>query len=172
MTDLPAAGAPASAVLAENPAPEVKAGDWSNTVIIANGRGPADTGRRRVIVTEHRGAPKFNAKGDVTAPGELKITGYPKDADIFYRTDASVQFPEDGAVFTLGDNLVNKGVGGFSARGVRVGPGDPAYAGVNLAIQRGAKKIEVFGLTKEEQARLQPWFDSPKMPEGVEVTFA
>lgn len=159
------------------PAPELEAAptNWNRVLIVAKGNVPSNVGRRKVIVVESRGAPIMD--GDqVKEIGSLKASGYPKDADLYYRVDDSVTFDAgDAPVFTLGQNLVPKGVGGLTQRGstgVMTGPGDPAYAGVNLAYHRGATDIEISGLTKADQERLQPWFDSHKFPAGLTVTFS
>lgn len=163
-----------SVVMQEAPTPELPAGKWDKVVIVAGGgRTPANAGSRKVIVAEHRGPAEMDAEGNLKAPGELKTKGYATGADIYYRTDDSVEFQAgDAPVITLGQNIRPSGSGGFSPRGLRTGPGHPAYAAANLAHQRGAKDIEIVGLSKADQESLQVWFDSPKMPQGVKVHFS
>lgn len=163
-----------TAVVGGAPAPEVEEGGWRRTLIVAGGGSiPGNVGRRKVIVTEHRGDAAYDDAGVKTADGELKTGRYAKGADLYYRTDASVEFPEDGAVHTLGDTVRVKGVGGFADRGgVRTGPGHPAYAAANLAYQQGARDIEIAGVSKADQETLSTWFASAKMPADVKITFA
>lgn len=144
---------------------------WKRALIVAGGRVPSNVGKRKVVVVEQRGAPQRGADGEIVGPGELKTTGYPRGGDLYFRIDSSVEFPADAEVLTLNENVRNKGGGGFSARGVKVGPTSPAYAGANLAWQRGATDIEISGLSKDEQEALAPWFTS-KIPDGVTISFA
>lgn len=163
----------AAAVLAENPEPEVEGGKWNKVVVVAGGRIPANVGRRRVIVAESRGSATTDEKTGVVTAGELKTSGYPKDADLYYRSDSSVEFPEGASIYTLSDNVRASGFGGFSSRGsVRLGNTHPAYAAANLAYHRGAKEIEIVGLKEDEKEAMRPWIESPKMPDGVKITLA
>ena len=172
MTDI-AAGAAASAAAAPEAAVADEASNWNKVIIVAGGSIPDKLGGAKVIVVEQRSAAKFDEKtGEKVSGGEVRASGYPKGADLYYRTEDTASFPDDAEVITLGDNAVAKGVGGFAARGLRVGPGHPAYAAANLAHQRGAKEIQIVGLKAADQELLQPWFDSPKMPQGVAVTFS
>lgn len=160
-------------VMQDAPTPELAEGKWDRVIIVAGGgRAPANVGARKVIVTEHR-APSSVDDGGQAVAGELKTKGYASGADAYYRTDESVEFSAGEApVFTLAQNIRPSGVGGFSSRGLRTGPGHPAYAAANLAHQQGAKDIEIVGLSKADQETLQIWFDSPKMPQGVKVHFS
>lgn len=172
MSDI-ATGAAASAATAPEAIAVDTSSGWNRVVIVAGGSIPDKIGNARVIVVEQRSAAKFDEKtGEKLSGGEVRASGYPKDADLYYRTDDTAQFPDGAEIVTLGDTVASKGVGGFSTRGLRVGPGHAAYAAANLAFQRGAKEIQISGLKSADQDLLQPWFDSPKMPQGVAVTFA
>lgn len=163
----------ASAVQVSEPAPQVDEKGWSRVLIVAAGT-IKSPGNRNVIVAEYRAPPKIEGPEDnqVATQGELKTSGYPKDADAYYRTDDAVTFPEGAPVYTLGANIRPAGVGGFARRGLSTGPGLSAYAAANLAWQLGAKDIEISGLTKAEQAQMQPWLDSHKMPDDVKIHFS
>lgn len=161
----------AQSAVAEETVEAPAADDWKRVLIVAGGRIPSNVSKRKVIVVETRGALQRDGEGVITGPGDLKTTGYPRGGDLYFRIDSSVEFPADAEVLTLNENIRNKGASGFSARGVKVGPTSPAYAGANLAWQRGATDIEISGLSKDEQEILAPWFAS-KIPDGVNISFA
>lgn len=92
----------------------------------------------------------------------VKKTGYPTGADTYLRYDTEVKFPADAAeVLTMGVDLSQLNFRGFTRQlgMINVGPASPAYAGANLAYQRGATDIRIVGLTDDEVARLKPYVD-------------
>lgn len=124
-------------------------------IIVGNHRIPADN-KRPVIIVESR---TFKIEdGNVTGT-ELKTSGYPAGGDLYFRTTEEVEFPKDAKVLTLGDNVQQGLLWGFSPdpRWVNVGPAYPAYAAANIAWQRGAEEIEIIGLSDHEKERLAPF---------------
>ena len=124
------------------------------------------------------------------AVGKILSGGYPTDADLYLQmADASASLdPETGAVvpapapFTfgqdptrtvlrLGVDVAQGGFGGLSvmANVVHVVPASLAYAGINLAYQRGANTITTLGLSDAQKAALQPYVDAVLQRSGVEV---
>lgn len=153
---------------------------WDKTLIIAGGGRLGANEKRAVIVTEARIYTLYDTLDEAAKDGihatdgstmavkkvELKLDGYATKADLYYRTDPDVQFGGDAPVLTLGVNVEQGLFWGFSPepRWVHVGPAHPAYAAANLAWQRGAKEIEIVGLSDFEKSKLQPYFDA--LPEG------
>lgn len=157
--------------------------DWTKVLVVAGGSIPSGE-KRPVIVVERQTPPTVDDKGAVTEEAKIKRDGYPTKGDIYIRSDLDTKMPDDAAeVLTFGVNLGIGGNGGFnSARGlVNYGPVSPTYAAVNVAIQRGAKQVEISGATKAEQERLDVWFrhnrrptksEEPLYGSDVEITFS
>ena len=141
-----------------------KALSWDSVLINAGAKTIPAPGRRIIVAEAMSEADKDGVRAS-------KTTGYPKDADLYLRANPALDFNTDAPVLTLGEDVRVSGSGGFSLRGLRIGPGLPAYAAANLAWQRGAKDIAIAGLSKADQDVLAPWFAS-KMPDGVKITFA
>lgn len=143
---------PASADTAppDQPTIEVEGKKWSKgAVIVANGAIPKDD-KRPVIIVETRG-------DDGKLDAERK---YPTKGDLYYRTDPAVDFGGHGPVITLGVDVRQGLLWGFSndALFVNVGPASPVYAAANLAYLQGATDIEIVGLTDAQKEHLAPWF--------------
>lgn len=125
-------------------------------VVVGNHKIPKD-GKTFVVVVEER---KPAADGEERV---VKLDGYPSNADLYYRTDPAVTFPGNAKeVLTLGVDVFQGGLWGFSKRApfVHVGPAHPAFAGANLAFQRGATEISIVGLTDSEKEHLKTFFDA------------
>lgn len=138
-----------------------------------------------VIVVEAATLKKEFAEGDeekvtpIACERHVKRQGYPTGADVYLRYDPEVKFPADAAeVLTMGENVEQLYMSGFTRvpGHINVGPAHPAYAGANLAFQRGANHIQIVGLTDAEKEQLQPFFDDlsshPAEPAQVTVSFA
>jgi len=135
--------------------------DWSKAAVIASATSPAISGYRSVVVEQ-------------IVDGASVLSGYLDGADLYYRVNPEVDFGDATGVLTLGVTVRCDGNGGFclANEGVRVGGGEPAYAGANLAYQRGAREILIVGATDEDRAKLSVWFDSRKTPKDVKISFA
>lgn len=146
-------------------------------VIVGNHRFPSDRSDTLVIVTEERKI-TMSDDGEAVKDVQLKTSGYPSGADLYYRTDAAVEFPHNAQVLTLGVDVQQGMLWGFSpdVAWVHVGPASPAYAAANLAWQRGATEIEIIGLDDREKAQLQAFIDrlptDTVAPSSAKVTLA
>ncbi len=149
--------------------------DWSSVLIICGGAIPASE-KRPVIVAERSIPPVFDKDGAVKEPAKIKQTDYPAGADVYIRSVLDTPMPKTAKeILTWGVNVGVAGAGGCTKTPglLCTGPAMPAYSAVNLAIQRGATKIELSGLSDWEKDRLQPWFDAKKgQVEGVEITIS
>jgi hypothetical protein len=99
----------------------------------------------------------------------VKKSHYPTGANVYLRYDPDVKFPADAPeVLTMGRDVEQLYFRGFTrAIGfLNVGPAHPAFAGANLAYQRGATEIEIVGLTDAEKEKLQPYIDD--LPNAAE----
>lgn len=144
--------------------------NWDKVLVIANGSIP--TGEKRpVIVAEHQTQPVIATDGTIASEGKIKSGGYPTKGDIYVRSSLDTEMPDGPEVLTFGVNLGIGGNGRFNGSPglVNYGPVSPVYAAVNLAIQRGAKEVEVAGLTQAEKARLEPWFKQAQTPPKKEI---
>lgn len=156
----------AGAVLTPTDTPVIDPTGWENVLIVANApeRMPSKKDRK-VIVAEARTQPD-HADG----AGQFANASYPKNADA-YVGHASVNepgeaariFPDagDAPVFLMGQNVKQGGLGGVSRHTgyLNVGPGHPVCVAVNLALQLGAKTVEIHGLTDFDKASVGPWLD-------------
>lgn len=133
--------------------------DWSSVlIVVGNHRFPKDG--RPVIVCQSQ-VPQFDDNKILTG-FETKLDGYPAGADIYFRMDDIVDFPAGEVVTLGGENQPGQGMfWGFSPvpQYLHTGPSYPSYAAANLAWLRGAKKIEIVGLSDLEKERLRPYLD-------------
>lgn len=125
------------------------------------------------IVVEARTYGKPDADGAISI--SVKLDKYPSGADTYLRYDPAVTFPTDAPeILTMGENIQQNNFWGFTMQPghLNVGPAHPAYAGANLAAQRGAIDIEIIGLTDAEKEKLRPFFDelSTNAVEPAQVT--
>lgn len=156
--------APAEDVIAAQPAATVEGKDWSKGALIIVGNHSIPSGEKRpVIIVEEWSDVKLDDDGEMLADGApvLKVDKYPTKGDLYFRTDLAVVFPDGAEVLTLGDNVQQLALWGFSPdiRHVCVGPGCPAFAAANAAYSRGARDIEIVGLSADQQARAKLYFD-------------
>lgn len=155
---------------------EATAGDdsaakkWQSVLIVADGDVPPNA-RRAVIVIQSskRADPASSPKGEPDfgthrKPTQAPVveTAYPKGADVYFAVDP-VDFGEGREPVVgvgMGRGVVQAGFPGFAERlgQVHVGPSHPAFAAANYAYTRGARKIEIVGLSPEEVEVLRPWF--------------
>lgn len=159
----------AGAVLTPTDVPELE-GDakaWKDVLIVANAPSKMPPRHdRKIIVAEARSQP--DAEGGA---GQNVEADYPKNADAYvgYASVSDVAaetarlFPNAGKapVFLMGANVKQFGLSGVSRQHgfLSVGPGHPVYVAVNLALQMGAKTVEIHGLTDYDKATLGPWLD-------------
>lgn len=130
-------------------APVEAEGDWSKVLIVAAGDIPSKE-KRPVIVVETRDDKGHLEKGRT----------YPTKGAVYYRTSEEVDFGDKRSpVVTLGVDVRQGALWGLSEAPdfIAVGPASPVYGAINLAFQRGARKIEVSGLTDAQKAQLEPW---------------
>jgi hypothetical protein len=112
--------------------------------------------------TEEAAGPIGPQPATPPAPDAAAPLVIPAEApDLYYRTDETVEFPAKATVVTLGVDVIQGLIWGFSPdpRWAHVGPGSPAYAAANIAYTRGARKIEISGLSDFYKGRLQPFID-------------
>lgn len=154
---------PAEAIVAAVPValPDVEGDGKKRWLIVAGGAIPAGE-KRPVIVVETREAStkEMNNGVEQTVPGPIKLNGYPTKAALYLRITPEVEFPADAPVITIGQEVTQGGFFGFTPQVgyVNVGP-HPAWAGANLAWQKGATDIEIIGLTDEQKAKVQHFVD-------------
>lgn len=156
-------------VLTPTDTPELQGSkkDWADVLIVANapGRMPDRKGRK-IIVAEARSQPDEDDNG----AGQDLDASYPKGADAYIghaRVDAPGQageiFPDAGEapVFLIGQNVKQFSIGGVSRQQgfLSVGPGSAVYAAANLALQQGAKTVEIHGLTDHDKATVGKHLD-------------
>ena len=146
------------------PSPPDSSKDWTSVLVLAGGS--ADSGEKRpIIVAEVR-----------ADDGQLAKAVYPAGADIYFRSGVDGADFKSGVVVTLGVDIDQGTLHGFSSvmSLVHVGPAHPAYAAANLAFLHGAEAIEVRGLSPYWKDRLQPWFDEvpsdKAFPAAVSIT--
>lgn len=158
-----------TAIMRDAPASPLADGakDWSSAIVIVGPGQVAQKEKRPVIVCELR-----DDAGKLVEP-----TVYIADADLYYRTDPAIDFGEvNGPIVTLGQDVLQLGMWGMTGdpRYVCVGPASPAYGAANLAYARGAKAVEIRGLTAAQKAQLEPWFakvkTDPRVPADIEIT--
>lgn len=156
-------------VLTPTDVPTLEGGedDWAEVVVVADApeRLPAHKGAK-VIMAERRTQPDDKGQGAGRFDTEAK---YSKNADAYvghYDVDEGGQprdiFPEAGGpVFLIGQNVKQFGLGGVSRQNgfLSVGPGSSIVAAVNLALQKGAKRVTVSGMTDHDKAIVGPWLD-------------
>lgn len=132
------------------PASEIEKKDWADGALVIVGAGqPTKSEKRPVIVVEARAD-----DGSLVDPTE-----YATGADLYLRMSDDVEMPGCVPLVTLGldvEQLSNWGISP-DIRFVCVGPSHPAYVGINLAYSRGARAVEVRGLTDFWKERLAPW---------------
>lgn len=115
---------------------------------------------------------------DAVAKRVATKQGYPAGAQTYLRYDPEVNFPADAEVLTMGVDVQQGSLYGFTRRigELNVGPASPVYAAANLAYQRGATHIEIVGASDAEKERLQHYFDRlsdyPVDPAQVTVSFS
>lgn len=159
-------------VLAPEPTGHLKA------VVVA---GPGDVPKADIVVVVETG--KFQREPDAGEDAPLvrvaKKSNYHAGADVYLRYDPEVKFPADAAeVLTMGQTVQQAGFAHFNRTigFLNVGPAHPAFAGANLAWQRGATDIVIVGLSDAEKEQLRPYFDAlsnhAAEPIQVAVSFA
>lgn len=138
------------AITADEAAADSKNPWTKGAIVVANG--PIPTGATvPVVVCETRG-------DDGVLDADRK---YPAGADLYYRTPDGAEFGKLGPVVELAKDVEQGQTAGFSDHPafVNVGPASPIYAAANLAYIRGARRIEITGLTPTQKTNLTPWFD-------------
>lgn len=150
----------------EVPELEGEAADWEKVVVVAGApeRLPAHKDAK-VIIAEHRTQPDDKGVG----AGQFAEASYSPNADAYvghYQTDdkgvrREIFAGAKGPVFLIGENVKQFGLGGVSRQPgyLSVGPGHSVYAAVNLALQKGAKEVQVTGLSDHDKAIVGPWLD-------------
>lgn len=154
----------------DTPALEGDDKEWAKVVIVADApeRLPAHKDAK-VIIAERRtqpddkgfGAGNFDETADYSGNGDAYV-GY---ARVNEPGEAEAIFPKAKApVFLMGQNVKQFGLGGLSRQAgyLSVGPAHPVYIAVNLAHQKGAKEVEISGLTDHDKAVLGPWLEKIK----------
>lgn len=161
-------GTPPDDVVAALPAAEIEGKDWSKGALIIVGKHPiAKDEKRPIIVVEEWSDPTIDESGHTPAgeEGRVKADDYPTRGDLYVRTTEDVTFPDKAPVVMIGgtgpNDVQQLAPWGFSPdpRWVCVGPGHPWFAAANIAWQRGARDIEIVGLTDLQKERLQPFID-------------
>lgn len=158
-----------TAIMRDAPASPLADGakDWTSALVIVGPGQPAKTEKRPVVVCELR-----DDDGLLVEP-----TVYVDSADLYYRTHPEIDFGQvNGPVVTLGIDVLQLSLWGMTGdpRFACVGPAHPAYGAANCAYSRGAKAIEIRGLSDKQKAQLAPWFakvkTDPRLPADVEIT--
>lgn len=151
---------------------------WKKAVVIVGShKVPAD---KPSIVVEQRTATVEKVEGqDDKVTLHEKKDGYPANADIYLGYVDGAEFPKGAKqILRVGENIRQGGLWGFNGdpRLVNVGPASLAYAGANLAWQRGAEEIEIIGLSDAEKERLAPYIaklpTDPTGPAQVKITLS
>lgn len=154
----------------DTPVLEGEEADWAKVVIVSDApeRLPAHKDAK-VIIAERRTQPDEQGLGaggfDETAEYSGNGDAYVGYARVNEPGEAEAIFPKAKApVFLMGQNVKQFGLGGLSRQAgyLSVGPAHPVYVAVNLAHQKGAKEVEITGLTDHDKAVLSPWLEKIK----------
>lgn len=150
-------------IVAAAPAAVVDGKDWSKGALIIVGNHSIPSGDKRpVIIVEESSDPKNGDDGYLAEGGApvTKTDKYPTKGDLYVRISPEVNFPDGATVITVGEDVQQLSPWGFSPdiRHVCTGP-HPAFAAANIAYSRGARDIEIVGLSQFYKDRMQPFVD-------------